>query len=167
MTPIDEIKSKLDILDVVQPYAPTLRKSGNTYKANCPFHTERTPSFVVSPERQSWRCFGACATGGDIFGFVMRAENMQFGDALRTLARRAGVELGSSDNRAKSNAILSANGAAALFYQQALESNAGAAARRYLDGRGVGKRARETFKLGFSPNSRDALIRYLRTHEWR
>ena len=165
MTPIDEIKSKLDILDVVQPYAPTLRKSGNTYKANCPFHTDRTPSFVVSPERQSWRCFGACATGGDIFGFVMRAENMQFGDALRTLARRAGVELGSSDKRAKSNAILSANGAAALFYQQALESDAGAAARRYLDGRGVGKRARETFKLGFSPNSRDALIRYLRTHD--
>lgn len=165
MTPIDEIKSKLDILDVVQPYAPTLRKSGNAYKANCPFHTERTPSFVVSPERQAWRCFGACATGGDIFGFVMRAENMQFGDALRTLARRAGVELGSSSQRAKSNAILSANGAAAVFYQQTLASDAGAAARRYLDGRGVGQGARETFKLGFSPNSRGALIRYLQTHD--
>ena len=164
MSPIDEIKSKLDILDVVQPYA-ALQKSGNTYKANCPFHTERTPSFVVSPERQSWRCFGACATGGDIFGFIMRAENMQFGDALRTLARRAGVELGSSSQRAKSNAILSANGAAALFYQQTLESDAGAAARRYLDGRGVGQSARETFKLGFSPNSRGALIRYLQTHD--
>ena len=163
MTPIDEIKTKLDILDVVSPHV-SLQKSGNTYKANCPFHTERTPSFVVSPERQSWRCFGACATGGDIFAFVMRAENMEFGDALRTLARRAGVELGSSSERAKSNAIHSANNAAALFYSQTLASDAGAAARRYLDGRGVGQSARETFRLGFSPNSRTALVRYLRTH---
>ena len=164
MTPIDEIKSKLDILDVVSPHV-SLQKSGNTYKANCPFHTERTPSFVVSPERQSWRCFGSCATGGDIFGFVMRMENKQFGEALRDLARRAGVELGSSSQRAKSNAILSANGAAAQFYRDTLASPAGTAAREYLDERGVGQTARETFKLGFSPNSRGALIRYLQTHE--
>ena len=164
MTPIDEIKSKLDIIDVVSSRV-SLQKSGNTYKANCPFHTERTPSFVVSPERQSWRCFGACSSGGDIFGFVMRAENMEFGDALRELAKRAGVELGSSDGRAKSNAILSANGAAAQFYRDTLASPAGQAARKYLDERGVGQSARDAFKLGFSPNSRDGLIRYLRTHD--
>ena len=163
MTPIEEIKSKLDIVDVVSPYA-ALQKSGNTYKANCPFHTERTPSFIVSPERQSWRCFGACATGGDIFGFVMRAENMEFGDALRHLARRAGVELGSSSQRQKNSAILSANGAAAQFYQETLASPAGEIARGYLDGRGVGQAARERFGLGFSPNSWDALARYLSAH---
>ena len=164
MTPIDEIKTKLDILDVVQSHGVSLQKSGNTYKANCPFHTERTPSFIVSPERQSWRCFGACATGGDIFGFVMRAENLEFGDALRQLARRAGVELGDSSQRRKSSAVLSANSAAAQFYGETLASPAGNAARAYLDERGVGQAARERFKLGFSPNSWDALSRYLSAH---
>ena len=78
MSVTDDIKAKLDILDVVSPHV-SLQKSGRTFKANCPFHTEKTPSFIVNPERQSWHCFGACATGGDIFSFVMRAENLQFG----------------------------------------------------------------------------------------
>ena len=70
MSVIDDIKARLDIVDVVSPYV-TLQQSGRTFKANCPFHNERTPSFIVNAERQSWRCFGACATGGDAFSFVM------------------------------------------------------------------------------------------------
>ena len=77
MTVIDDVKSRLDIMEVVSGYV-ALQRSGRAYKANCPFHQERTPSFYVSPERQTWQCFGACATGGDVFSFIMRAENLEF-----------------------------------------------------------------------------------------
>lgn len=164
---IDDIRAKLDIVEVVESYVPTLRQSGRTWKANCPFHTERTPSFVVSPERQSWRCFGACATGGDIFGFVMRVDNVEFGDALRTLAQRAGVELQPERERQATDAVESVNNAAVEFYQQVLESDAGAIGREYLDGRGVSTKAREDFKLGLSPNSWDGLCQYLRIHQFK
>ena len=163
MSATDEVKAKLDIVEVVSPYV-SLQKSGRTFKANCPFHTERTPSFVLNQERQSWHCFGACATGGDIFSFVMRAENLQFGDALRMLARRAGVELRSSGDRAQSNAIHSVNSAAAGFYQDVMASETGAIARSYLDERGVESQARERFKLGLSPPQWDGLVRYLSAH---
>ena len=166
MSVTDDIKAKLDILDVVSPHV-SLQKSGRTFKANCPFHTEKTPSFIVNPERQSWHCFGACATGGDIFSFVMRAENLQFGDALRMLAQRAGVELSSAPNREQSNAIHSVNNAAAEYFKEVLESDAGAAAREYLDNRKVGPRARERFRLGLSVDKWDGLIRYLRTHGYK
>ena len=166
MSVTDEIKAKLDIVDVVSPHV-SLQKAGRTFKANCPFHTEKTPSFIVNPERQSWRCFGACATGGDIFTFVMRAENLQFGDALRSLAQRAGVELSDAPDRERTNAIHSVNNAAAAYFQEMLESEAGEAAREYLDGRKVGKAAREQFKLGLSENKWDGLIRYLKTHGYK
>ncbi len=166
MSVTDEIKAKLDIVDVVSSHV-SLQKSGRTFKANCPFHTEKTPSFIVNPERQSWNCFGACATGGDIFTFVMRAENLQFGDALRELARRAGVELSDAPNRERTNAIHSVNNAAAAYFQQVLESEAGAGAREYLDSRKVGGSAREQFKLGLSANSWNGLIQYLKTHGYK
>ena len=167
MSVIDDIRAKLDIVEVVESYVPTLRQSGRTWKANCPFHTERTPSFVVSPERQSWRCFGACATGGDIFGFVMRVDNVEFGDALRTLAQRAGVELQPERERQATDAVESVNNAAVEFYQEVLKSDAGAIGREYLDGRGVSEKAREDFKLGLSPNSWDGLCQYLRIHQFK
>ena len=167
MSVIDDIRAKLDVVEVVESYVPSLRQSGRTWKANCPFHTERTPSFVVSPERQSWRCFGACATGGDIFGFVMRHENMEFGDALRTLAQRAGVELQPERERQETDAVESINNAAVEYYQQVLESDAGAIGREYLDGRGVSAKARDDFKLGLSPNSWDGLCQYLRIHQFK
>ena len=166
MSVTDDIKAKLDILDVVSPHV-SLQKSGRAFKANCPFHTEKTPSFIVNPERQSWHCFGACATGGDIFSFVMRAENLQFGDALRMLAQRAGVELSSAPNREQSNAIHSVNNAAATYFQEVLESETGGQAREYLDSRSVRRQARQDFKLGLSADRWDGLIQYLRTHGYK
>ena len=166
MSVLDDIKAKLDIVDVVEGYV-SLRRSGSTLKANCPFHTEKTPSFIVTPSRQSWRCFGACATGGDIFSFVMRAENVEFGDALRLLAQRAGVQLGRSDDRSKSEATYKINSAAAVYFQDVLKSDAGAKAREYLDSRGVGSEARDKFKLGLSPDRWDGLKTFLQTHGYK
>ena len=92
MSAVEEIKERLDVVDVISAYVP-LRKSGRIYKALCPFHQEKTPSFVVFPDSGTWRCFGACGTGGDIFAFVMKRENVDFREALEILAQKAGVTL--------------------------------------------------------------------------
>ena len=123
MTAVDEVKARLDIVETVSGYV-TLQKSGRYFKALCPFHTEKTPSFVVSPERQSWRCFGACATGGDAISFVMRMERLEFGGALRLLAQKTGVEFSQSDRRDEYEAIYSINQEAVRFYQEELASPA-------------------------------------------
>ena len=159
---VDDIRARLDIVDVVSGYV-TLQKAGRNFKAPCPFHTERTPSFIVNPERQSWHCFGACSTGGDAFSFVMRHQNMEFGEALRILAQKAGVELSQtgkkdSDQRAKLHRI---NGYAARYYQERLKSPEGKAALDYLKERGVSPEMIEAFQLGYSPDSWDALKTYL------
>ena len=149
MSVVDDIKARLDIVDTVSGYV-ALQKAGRNFKALCPFHTEKTPSFVVSPERQSWRCFGACATGGDAFSFVMRSENLEFGDALRLLARKTGVELGPSSGE-KRDGLYTANAEAARFYEDALRSPRGERAREYLKERGLSAEAAKRFQLGYSP----------------
>ena len=160
MSVADDIKARLDIVDVVSDHV-SLRKAGRNFKATCPFHTEKTPSFVVSPERQSWRCFGACATGGDAFSFVMRVESIGYGEALKALAERAGVTLHRQRDSGKYEALYRINQEAARFFQERLASTDGQQARGYLDERGVDSKTTEAFQLGLSPRGRDGLNSYL------
>ena len=165
MNEIDDIKARTDIVDLVSAYV-ALQKAGGTFKALCPFHTEKTPSFIVNPERQSWRCFGACGTGGDAFSFVMRKENLDFGGALRLLAERAGVELRRRSDDQRDGALHRVTHAAARFYQDTLNSDAGRAGRAYLEARGVDKQTAEKFMLGLSTDSWDGLMSYLLMHDF-
>ena len=165
MSDIDDIKARTDIFDLVSSYV-TLQKTGSTFKALCPFHTEKTPSFIVNPERQSWHCFGACGTGGDAFSFVMRKENLDFGGALRLLADKAGVELKRPSDNQRDDALHRVTRAAATFYQDTLSSDAGEAGRAYLKARGVDKQTAEKFMLGLSTDSWDGLKSYLLTHDF-
>ena len=164
MSVVDDIRDKLDIVDVISGHAQ-LRKAGRNFKARCPFHTENTPSFTVSPERQTWRCFGACATGGDIFNFVMRKDNVEFGEALRRLADTAGVEITSRPKEQVDleEALFRVNQEAARFYNEMLKSPEGRAALKYLYERGIDDKAIEEFQLGFSPKGRDRLRTHLST----
>jgi DNA primase len=160
---IEAIKQRVDIVDLIGDQVP-LQKSGKTFKANCPFHGERTPSFYVYPDRQYWHCYGACATGGDIFAYVQKRDGVEFREALRTLAERAGVQLrsGSAANEAYDR-IGAANEAAIAFFRQALAgSTAGAEARDYVARRGLDEATVATFELGFAPDGWENLCGFLR-----
>lgn len=166
MSVIDEIKQRLDIVDVISSYVP-LKKAGRNYKALCPFHTEKTPSFIVFPETQTWHCFGACNIGGDVFHFIMRHENMEFGEALRLLAERAGVRLEPrregeeaagklKDRLRKINAL-----AAEYFHYLLVNSPEGARARDYLIERGISEETRDLFQLGYAREDWQAMGNHL------
>ena len=165
MDQASEIREKIDIVSFISEYLP-LKKAGRNFKTNCPFHNEKSPSFMVSPERQIWHCFG-CQKGGDAFSFLMQYENMEFPEALRVLAKKAGVELKSFsyDNQAQSEKekIYSLNKQALKFYQYVLlKHNLGKKALFYLkEKRGLSEKLIETFSLGSSPPSGTALSNYL------
>ncbi len=166
MSTIEEVKSRLDIVETVGNYVPNLKRSGRTWKANCPFHNERTPSFIVDPNRNSWHCFGACSTGGDVIEFVRRFEGLDFREALRRCAERAGVELrpptrAEREEREQHEQLLSANEAAAVFFQAALDSPEGASALAYAEGRGLDAGARRDWQIGYAPDSWQALTDHL------
>jgi DNA primase len=165
MSEIDEIKARLDIVDVIGGYIQ-LQKAGRSYKAVCPFHSERTPSFIVSPERQSWHCFGACGEGGDVFSFVMKKEGLEFREALRLLAERAGVPLPERhrpEEDTERERSRQANEAAAQYYHRLLlNSEDGRQARRYLEERGLDQATLQDFQLGFAPSGWETLLRHLR-----
>ena len=151
---IDEIKGKIDITEIVGQYVK-LTRSGRTLRAPCPFHSEKKPSFFVYPEQQTWHCFGACNTGGDVFSFVMKKEGLEFGDALRLLADKAGVSLPSRERSAAEDQardiLLQINQAAAQYYHHLLLSSPAAeSARRYLEGRGLNEKSITDFQLGYS-----------------
>jgi DNA primase len=165
MSTVDEVKQKTDIVDIVGQYVK-LRKSGRNFSGLCPFHNEKTPSFFVFPERQSWHCFGACATGGDVISFVMKKEGMEFREALRLLASRAGIEIPDfRENQAKSDEkklLYRLNEEAAAFYhEQLLHSPAAATAGDYLQKRGILSETIVSFRLGYSPNGSDHLKKHL------
>ena len=134
---------------------------GATSRRSAPFHTEKTPSFTVNPERQAWHCFGACATGGDVFSFVMRMERLDFGEALRLLADRAGVPLTERRDRDRSAALRRINRTAVRFYREVLASDQGVDATSYLTQRGVDDDAAARFEIGLSPAGRTELRSYL------
>lgn len=158
MATSDEIKARIDIVDLVSQHVP-LQKSGRSFKALCPFHAERTPSFFVFPERQTWRCFGACATGGDVFTFFMRFNNVTFVEAMRQLAQRAGIPLTSKTRRAEETGLYAINEVACQFFQERLASNEGKACREYLKKRGLNQQSISVFQLGLAPSTGDALVR--------
>jgi DNA primase len=122
MSVIDDVKQRLDAVELIGRYVE-LRKAGTIYKGLCPFHSERTPSFVVYPDRGTWHCFGSCGTGGDIFNFVMRRENLEFREALELLARQAGVTLEAEQdqNQGQRNRLYELNEAAATYFQGVLQ----------------------------------------------
>ena len=162
---IDEVKQRIDIVEVVSQYA-SLKKAGRTFRALCPFHSEKHPSFFVYPEQQSWHCFGACNTGGDVFSFVMKKEGIDFGEALRLLAQKAGVTIPSrfepEAGKEERDRLYQVNQAAAqYFHNLLLNSSVAEKARGYFTDRGVSPETITDFQLGFSPNSWDALKQYL------
>ncbi len=161
MTLLDDVKSRLDIVEIVSGYA-SLTQAGRNLKARCPFHSERTPSFVVFPERGSWRCFGACAEGGDAIRFVMKAENQSFSEALRTLADRLGIQMPSRRAQEAMNPLLRANEEVGKFYHRhLLDSDEGADARAYLEKRGVSQETITAFNLGLSPTGWEDMKNHL------
>ena len=168
MAEIDTIRDRIDIVELIGETVQ-LRRAGRILKGLCPFHTERTPSFIVNPERRTWHCFGACGTGGDIFSFLMRRENLTFGEALRTLAVRAGVEI-SGHNRqkeAENSRLLEANERAAAFFHNALLNSAEAAqARDYAERRGLDADTMRLFEIGYAPDAWEALGSYLASREF-
>jgi DNA primase len=166
MGAIDDIKERLDIVEIISGYTQ-LQKAGRNYKALCPFHSEKTPSFVVFPDTQTWHCFGACNTGGDVFSFVMRRENMDFGEALRLLAQRAGVSLEplregeEAETRLKERLYKLNALAAEYFHYLLLNSPEGARARDYLTRRGLSAETGKTFQLGYAREDWQALGQHL------
>ncbi|MBT18193.1 MAG: DNA primase [Dehalococcoidia bacterium] len=163
MTLSEDIKTRTNILDLVHQYVPDLKQTGRTYKARCPFHQEATPSFVVFPDRQTWRCFGACATGGDVFTFIMKIEGIDFPAALRNLGNQVGIEVIDQkfDNAPKQSQIQLINLQAQRFFREELNSDRGSFARDYLLGRGVSEESTALFGLGYSPVNGNELVQYL------
>jgi len=166
MNVVDEIKERLDIVDFVSRHVQ-LQKTGRNYKGLCPFHSERTPSFVVFPETQTWHCFGACNEGGDIFSFVMKKEGWDFRTALEELARQAGVTLqprtperaAEQEQYQRLRELLAE--ATTYFHNLLRKAPQAEAARAYVARRGLNSETVERFQLGYSLDDWHALERYL------
>ena len=159
LSPSEEIKNKLDIVEVIGQYLK-LQKVGANYKALCPFHKEKTPSFLVSPTRQIWHCFG-CNLGGDIFTFVMKIENIEFKEALEMLAKKAGIKLSyeSSQARSQKQRLIDINKEAASFFEKNLYQNKEVV--EYLHQRGLKDETIKEFCLGWALDDWQALSGFL------
>jgi len=156
---IEQVQSRIDIVEIISKYVP-LKKAGRSYKAPCPFHQEKTPSFIVSQDKQIYHCFG-CGAGGNVFSFLMRYENMQFPEVVEMLAEKAGVLLPkdfsrSQENSSLNNQLYSANELACQFFQASLSRNPKAI--EYLNSRGIGDDTVKKFRIGYSPDAWEALL---------
>jgi len=159
-TVVEDVKDKLDITELIRSYI-TVLPAGRNFKACCPFHKEKTPSLMISPERRSWHCFGGCNEGGDIISFVMKYENIEFYDALKLLAERAGIDpsrlrSGGSEYK-KYGALYATQEAAVAFFRAHMTDDITA----YALGRGLTRETIAEFEIGYAPNTSDGLLRYL------
>jgi DNA primase len=161
---LDQIRAGVDIVELVSRFV-NLRKAGVNWKGLCPFHGEKTPSFMVNPAKGIFHCFG-CGAGGDAFGFLMRQDKLTFPEAVRALAKQAGVALPEDGPRAPGESgrdeLLRVMELAARFYEETLWKPAGERARKYLDGRGIDPGIAKRFRLGYAPDSWDALLTFMR-----
>lgn len=153
---LQEIKDRLNVADVIADYIP-VKKAGSAFKAVCPFHNEKTPSLMISPQKQIWHCFG-CGEGGDIFGFVMRHENLEFKEALKLLAQKAGVSLPefkpkNPQEESEKDLLYRINDFAARYYHQVLlKDKRGAQGLEYLKNRGLADGTIKKWQIGFAPD---------------
>jgi DNA primase len=169
---VRRIQDAVDIVDVVSHYV-TLRKRGQHYSGLCPFHQEKTPSFTVSPTKQLFHCFG-CGEGGDVFGFVMKADALNFPEAVRALAEKAGISIasppspseGSKESISKEFFLKLHHQAAAYYHALLLNHSAAQGARNYLRERGIQKETIEAFMLGYALPQWNGLIRHLQQQGW-
>ncbi len=161
---IDEVKYRNKIEDVIASYV-NLKRAGSNYQGLCPFHSEKTPSFTVFPNTETFHCFG-CGAGGDVISFIMRAENLGYPGAVEFLAKRAGLEMpeeagGAGSETVKRSRMYEMNRTAAVFFNKMLYAPESEPAREYLKQRGLSSAAVKRFGLGFAPNSFDALRRHM------
>lgn len=164
MTALDDVKRRLSIVDVVGDYV-ALKKAGRNFKAVCPFHSEKTPSFYVFPDKQSWHCFGACATGGDAIGFVMKRENLSFSETLERLARRTGVDITRANDSVRMSVekrlrVLSED-ASEFFHGLLLTSPSAESVRQYVAKRGITAESMKIFGVGWAPDGFNMLLSHL------
>jgi DNA primase len=152
---IEEIKSRLDIVDVVGKYVQ-LKQAGKNHSGLCPFHSEKTPSFIVSPDIQRYKCFG-CGESGDIFNFVQNLEHIDFPETLEKLAKEAGIELKKISTSSKYSRLEQINKEAAIYFYKALQDKRNQKAINYINERGISKESIKSFGIGYAPGGSELL----------
>ncbi len=165
---VEEIKTKINLAELIGQYVKLIPAGGN-FRAHCPFHNEKTPSFMISPSKQIWKCFG-CGAGGDAFTFLMKIEGLEFGEALRILAQKTGVKLSgrqSADSGRKTRLIEITELAAKYWRKVFLDSPVAEPARKYLESRGISKESAEVFQLGYAVDSWDNLLSFFVKRDYR
>lgn len=167
---LDQIRQNNDVVDVIGSYFP-LKRAGANFRALCPFHKEKTPSFNVNPTKQIWHCFG-CGVGGDVFTFVMKYESLDFMSAVRRLAERAGIKLemeeaGVGPTRGEKDSLLKLHDDVAAWFQQLLLKDKSAeVARRYLEKRKISLATVKKWRIGYAPEAWDGLLQWAQAKQY-